>query len=104
MAKLTVAEASEADLNGEILKTLYSMLSDPSLEVSVSEFGNVLFETEFHSIEVEEEGTYCNHKDVVQESEDRHGPTPDHPDTTVYFEWCNSCKTRLPDMEPDEDE
>lgn len=100
---MDIAEAKEGDLLNETLKSLYEMLSDKSLEIRPSDNGGILFETQFNAIEVDTDSVYCTHKTLERESVDTPGPTPDHPDSTRYFNWCDCCKEEIEPEEPDYD-
>lgn len=101
---MQISKANEGDLLGETLKSLYEMLQDPELEISPSDNGGILFETKFHAVELDQEdGLFCLHKTIEQESQDYPGPTPDHPDTTRYFDWCDTCKEEQEPEEPEDD-
>lgn len=101
---MQISEVKDGDLFNETVKSLYEMLKDPDLEISPGENGGILFETKFNAIEVDEEGAICLHKTIERESEDHHGPTPDHPDTTSYYNWCDCCKEVQEEEEPDHED
>lgn len=101
---MQIEKAKDGDLIGETLKSLYEMLADPTLKISPGENGGIWFETEFNAVEVDQEdGLYCTHKTTEQESQDYPGPTPDHPDTTRYYTWCDCCKEEIEPEEPEDE-
>lgn len=86
---------------GRKIERLYEMLQDPKLEVGPGDNGGIRFETEYSAMTLEEDDLWCEHKSAHDETEDFHGPTPDHPDTTRHFTWCDDCDEEIEPEEPD---
>lgn len=98
---MQVSEVKDGDIISPVLQTLYEMFRDDQTTAAPSDNGGIVFENQWHSIEVDDDQVYCNHKTIERESQDHPGPTPDHPDTTTYYNWCDSCKTVIEPEEPD---
>lgn len=98
---MQIADVKEGEIINDLLQTLYEMFRDDQTSVAPGDNGGIVFENQWHSIEVLDDGLYCNHKTIERESQDYPGPTPDHADTTRYFDWCDSCKTEIEGEEPD---
>lgn len=98
---MNIAKLNEGDVIGTLQKTLYEIMLDPELKVEPTDNGGIRFEGQWESVVVEDDTLYCEHKSAHQESQDSPGPTPDHPDSTRYFTWCDGCETEL---EPDDPE